>query len=189
MTASPRPEPYRVVAWRPMDLRERLAEAMRIYADAMGYPRSAAEQRTGYVAAHTRLSGFRAVAALGERDTLLGFGYGYASMPGQWWHDQVRATLDPALARDWLDGSFELCELHVRPESQGHGIGRHMLFALAAAVPQQRILLSTPEGETRAWRLYRSTGFVDLVRHHYFPGDDRPFAVLGVRLPLRSCDA
>jgi ribosomal protein S18 acetylase RimI-like enzyme len=181
-----RAEPYRIVAWQPADLRAHLDVAMRIYADAMGYPRSAAEQRAGYVASHTRMDGFRAMAALGERDALLGFGYGYTSAPGQWWHDQVRVAMGPDLAREWLDDCFELCELHVRPRSQGHGIGRRLLLTLAAAVPQRRMLLSTPEGETMAWRLYRSVGFVDLARHHHFPGDDRPFAVLGVRLPLEA---
>ena len=56
-------------------------------------------------------------------------------------------------------------------------------------LPQPAVLLSTPEGDTRAWRLYRSLGFVDLLRHYLFPGDARPFAVLGVRLPLVAARA
>ena len=47
------------------------------------------------------------------------------------------------------------------------------------------MLLSTPDSDTRAFRLYRDTGFVDLARNYLFPGDARPFAVLGARLPLR----
>jgi ribosomal protein S18 acetylase RimI-like enzyme len=34
----------------------------------------------------------------------------------------------------------------------------------------------------RAWRLYRRFGFEDVLRHFHFPGDDRPFAVLGRQL-------
>jgi ribosomal protein S18 acetylase RimI-like enzyme len=48
-------------------------------------------------------------------------------------------------------------------------------------------VLSTPEApaeDSRAWRLYRRLGFVDLLRQFHFPGDDRPFAVLGRPLPL-----
>ena len=30
------------------------------------------------------------------------------------------------------------------------------------------------------------SGFVDLARNYLFPGDARPFAVLGARLPLRD---
>ncbi|HEX5492964.1 MAG TPA: N-acetyltransferase [Mycobacteriales bacterium] len=175
--------------WGPTELRTRLAAAMSIYAEAMGYPPETAEQRTGYTAAHTTLDGFQAVAALGERDALVGFGYGYLIAPGQWWHDQVNMAMPPGRAHRWLPDSFELCELHVRPAHQGRGIGRSLLLTLAEGVPQSRMLLSTPEGDTRAWRLYRSLGFVDLVRHYRFPGDNRPFAVLGAPLPFGPAGA
>ena len=49
------------------------------------------------------------------------------------------------------------------------------------------MLLSTPEAdeaESRAWRLYRRFGFVDVLRDFRFPGDERAFAVLGRELPL-----
>ena len=53
-------------------------------------------------------------------------------------------------------------------------------------------LLSTPEADeekSRAWRLYRRFGFVDVLRHFHFPGDERPFGVLGRDLPLPPPDA
>jgi ribosomal protein S18 acetylase RimI-like enzyme len=59
-----------------------------------------------------------------------------------------------------------------------------LLRTLVEGLTQSAVLLSTPEGDTRAWRLYRSVGFVDLIRDHLFPGDSRPFAVLGCRMPL-----
>ena len=46
------------------------------------------------------------------------------------------------------------------------------------------MLLSTPDADTRAFRLYHQLGFEDLRRRYLFPGDARPFAVLGARLPL-----
>jgi ribosomal protein S18 acetylase RimI-like enzyme len=180
----------KILRLSPADARERMPEAMSVYAEAMGYPPEAGQHRAGFALAHTRRPAFRAVAALGDGDgvgapdELLGFGYGYAAAPGQWWHDQVRAALTPQLADEWLRGAFELSELHVRPRYQGRGAGRALLRALAEGLAQPAVLLSTPEGDTRAWRLYRSMGFVDLLRHHLFPGDARPFAVLGVRMPL-----
>lgn len=207
----------RIVEWSPVDLRARLPEAMALYAEAMGYPPEAGQHRASFALTHTRRDGFRAMAALvgpapcepnrvgradradradwadradpGDRDELVGFGYGYATAPGQWWHDQVRAALPIVLADDWLAGCFELSELHVRPAYQGRGLGRALLTGLVDGLPHRAVLLSTPEGDTRAWRLYRSLGFVDLVRHHLFPGDARPFAVLGVRLPLAAAPA
>lgn len=180
----------KITRWTPMEARERMPEAMSVYAEAMGYPPEAGTHRAGFALAHTRRPAFRSVAALGDGDgvgepgELLGFGYGYATAPGQWWHDQVRAAVTPAVAEQWLRGSFELSELHVRPAYQGLGTGRVLLETLVDGLDQPAVLLSTPEGDTRAWQLYRSIGFVDLLRHHLFPGDSRPFAVLGVRLPL-----
>ena len=166
-------------------LRERVHEAMAVYETAMAYPPGTGAQRAGYAVGHTRLAGFRAVLAVDDADDrLVGFGYGYASKPGQWWHDQVRLAIGPELAARWLVAGFELCELHVLPECQGRAIGREILLTLSELVEQRRMLLSTPEGPTRAWRLYTSLGFVPLARQYRFPGDARPFGILGAHLPL-----
>ncbi|MBI3685773.1 MAG: GNAT family N-acetyltransferase [Actinobacteria bacterium] len=174
----------RIVHWSPAQMRQRVDEAMSVYESAMAYPVGTGTQRRDHAVAHTSLPGYRASAALTSGDELAGFGYGYRSLPGQWWHDQVRAALGPELAAAWLRDGFELCELHVRPRYQGYGTGRRLLLALAGVVPQPRILLSTPEGPTRAWRLYLDMGFVALARGHHFPGDNRPFGILGAQLPL-----
>jgi len=87
----------------------------------------------------------------------------------------------------WLDSCFEVVELHVLPQAQGHGLGAAQLRALLSMTTAATTLLSTPEADeatTRAWRLYRRFGYVDILRHFTFPGDQRPFAVLGRRLPL-----
>jgi ribosomal protein S18 acetylase RimI-like enzyme len=111
--------------------------------------------------------------------------YGYTGRPGQWWHTEVARGLDQAdHERRMLTDYFELTELHVRPEYQGRGDGEALLRSLMLPVRAPRVLLSTPEGESRAWRLYRRLGFFDVLRHFLFTGDARPFAVLGRSLPL-----
>jgi ribosomal protein S18 acetylase RimI-like enzyme len=179
----------RLVAWRPEDLRRRLDEVVAVYGQAMGYAPALLETRRGYISAHTQRPGFRAVATLDETDAVVGFGYGYRSTPGQWWHDQVSGALRREDRRAWLFDCFELVELHVRPFVQGNGLGAAQLVALLAEPRQRTVLLSTPEADeakSRAWRLYRRYGFVDVLRHFYFPGDERPFAVLGRHLPLTT---
>jgi ribosomal protein S18 acetylase RimI-like enzyme len=182
-TASPR-----VVAWPPAEFAQRVDEAMDIYVRAMEYPPHAGRQRAVTARRHTAHHGFACRAAVLDDGSLVGFGYGYTTSPGQWWHDLVRKALDRAQAREWLDNAFELSELHVLPEYQGYGTGRILLTELAAGLPHETILLSTPDVDTRAFRLYRNMGFVDLRRHYLFPGDARPFAVLGARLPLQVDD-
>jgi ribosomal protein S18 acetylase RimI-like enzyme len=174
-----------VVEWSGPQLAARVQEAMAIYTLAMSYNRTAGTQRGVTTRWHTGHDGFACRAAVTPEDVLVGFGYGYTTKPGQWWHDLVRRAIPPN-STDWLEDSFELSEIHVVPEYQGSGIGRAILTSLARDLPHRHVLLSTPDRDTRAFRLYRHLGFIDLARNYLFPGDARPFAVLGARLPLQS---
>ena len=175
----------RYVELTPAEFRQRLPESLNLYVQAMRYPAGTAEQRAPMWLAHMLRDGWRNVTALDADGTMIGLAYGYRGQPGQWWHEQVRAGL---VARgeptDALHDYFELTELHVRPDSQGSGIGEELLRSLLDGQQLPRVLLSTPEGPSRAWRLYRRLGFTDVLRHYRFAGDPRPFAILSRRLPL-----
>jgi ribosomal protein S18 acetylase RimI-like enzyme len=173
-------QPARILRVDAEWMREHLRETLEIYGEAMGYPASVVEARYGHAASHTTRMGFEAVAAFDPAEALIGFGYGYTTRPGQWWYDQVADALGRARSRQWLRDTFELCEFHVRPDQQGMGVGRNLLRTLLGGVPHPHVVLSTPDSDTRAFRLYRSESFVDLMRSHYFPGDTRPFAILGL---------
>jgi ribosomal protein S18 acetylase RimI-like enzyme len=168
----------------PAMLKDRLGEAMAIYVAAMRYPPGSGIQRGAHVLKHAEFDAFRCRAAIDGNGIMLGFGYGYTSVAGQWWHDLVRKAIGRSASQEWLDYAFELSELHVLPAAQGAGAGERLLRSLADGLPHQTMVLSTPEGDNRAWRLYRRVGFVDLARDHMFPGDPRPFGVLGSRLPF-----
>lgn len=173
--------------WTADELVAHLDEVLAVYAAAMDYPPHLVAARRGFITAHARREGFRAVAALDERNAVLGFGYGYLSHAGQWWHDQVRGAIRRGERRRWLSEAYELVELHVTPAAQGQGLGTGLLRGLLDGAPGRVVLLSTPEvpdEQSRAWRLYRAHGFVDVVRQMRFPGDNRPFAILGRPLPL-----
>lgn len=175
----------RILRWTPAEFGRHVDDAMGIYVRAMGYRPTVGKQRAVSARRHASNEGFETRAAVSADGSLVGFGYGYTSRPGQWWHDLVRRALpEQAIANGWLADAFELSELHVDPAWQGRGLGRELLLQLADAIPHTAILLSTPDAETRAFRLYHGLGFVDLRRRYRFPGDDRPFAVLGARLPL-----
>jgi GNAT superfamily N-acetyltransferase len=163
-------------------------QVLEVYAEAMQVRPDAARSRRSILAAHVERDGLRAVAAVAPDDPqrLVGIAYGYLGAPGQWWHDQVRAAVSDEQAAAWLDGSFEVCELHVRPVHQGTGLGRALLEQLLAGVPARTAVLTTPDADTRARRFYRAGGWVDLVRQLRFPGDPRQFAVLGLRLPAAA---
>lgn len=179
----------RLVAWTSDDLARRIEDVLSVFGEAMSYRPEALAVRRGYISTHLHRPRFRAVASLTHAGQLLGFGYGYHSEPGQWWHDQVSAALTEDERQRWLSDCFEVVELHVRPTAQGHGLGEAQLRGLLAMTAARTTLLSTPEAdenESRAWRLYRRTGFEDVSRRLIFPGDARPFAVLGHELPLNQ---
>lgn len=167
--------------WDRDELAARAEDVLEVYAEAMDVPRAAAVTRRGILLSHLDRPGLRAVAVL-ERERLVGIAYGYAGRPGQWWHDQVRASMNAEVAHSWLTDAFEVCELHVRPPQQGKGYGRALLDTLLAGAGTRTAVLTTPDLETRARHFYRAGGWVDLVRGLRFPGDPRSFAVLGKEL-------
>ena len=61
------------------------------------------------------------------------------------------------------------------------------LLRLTSGRPERTALLSTRDADTPARRLYRGTGFTDLLTaFRFFPGGDPPYAVMGAELPLRT---
>lgn len=197
----------------PEDMQRRLSDALRVYVDAMRYPRGTEEQRAALWLEHTRRQGWKAVAAV-EFETvdtgdtpgaspaptredlvgapLLGIAYGYCGAPDQWWQQQVVSGLHRVGASrehiaELMSSYFELTELHIEPRAQGRGLGEALARRLLTDRGESHVLLSTPEinGEAnRAWRLYRRLGFTDVIRGYHFAGDPRPFAILGRPLPL-----
>ncbi|WP_084468973.1 GNAT family N-acetyltransferase [Nocardiopsis trehalosi] len=162
-----------------------------IYTAAMSPPPDQLAGRRTIMEHHARNPGFRAVVALSsDGRTALGFAYGFHGGGGQWWHDVVTTELrsrDPEAADRWFADSFEVAEVHVRPEHQGRGIGRRLLRGVTAHRPERTAVLSTHTGPTVARRLYASYGFTDVLAEFRFPGSpDRPFAIMAAPLPLRG---
>jgi ribosomal protein S18 acetylase RimI-like enzyme len=171
---------------------DRLDQLIVVYAAAMRPPASLLAGRRSIMAGHADQPGFRALAVTDDvTGEMAGFGYGFHGAAGQWWHDTVRRALtasrDDAAAATWLDDSFEVAELHVAPDYQGHGVGAGVLLRLTSGRPERTALLSTRDADTPARRLYRGTGFTDLLtQFHFFPGGEPPYAVMGAVLPLRT---
>ena len=153
--------------------------AAEIYGAAMSRTPDLVLQRRDIMAGHVDRQGFVAAAAM-HGDRLVGFGYGYHGRPGEWWHDVVGSALGRERSREWLADAFELAELHVSPDHQGRGVGRQLLDTVVGAAGGRTVVLSTHDRETVARALYRSVGFVDLLRDFRFPGSPEVYAVLGL---------
>ncbi len=173
-----------------------------VYAAAMGAPRIQLPGRRAIMEQHTGYPSFRAIvvtsgaangSAIPRRQPgpgVVGFAYGFHGQRGQWWHDLVRSALTAVhgapQAQAWTGDSFEIAEVHVLPGYQGGGIGHAMMVRLTAGRPERTTLLSTPDADTRARRLYHRLGFADLLTGFNFAGAGPPYAVMGTVLPLHE---
>lgn len=162
-----------------------------IYISAMDYDPAIREGRIFSWRREIVQPGFTALIAE-DASGVIGVAYGFIGTPDSWWDRQLRLALrhEGELSTEELEilrSYFEVAEVHVLPRMQGQGLGRQLLTELLWNAPGKWALLSTPEvpGESnRAFGLYRSMGFTDLVRHYRYPGDSRPFAILKLPLPL-----
>lgn len=176
---------------------------LEIYAAAMAAPRIQLPGRRAIMEQHTGYPSFRAIVVTSPDNSragisrrhhpgpdVVGFAYGFHGSHGQWWHDLVRSALTVTRgtpeAEAWTGNSLEIAEVHVLPEHQGCGIGHAMMLRLAAGRPERTSLLSTPDADTRARRLYHRLGFADLLTGFSFAGAGPPYAVMGAPLPLRA---
>jgi ribosomal protein S18 acetylase RimI-like enzyme len=169
---------------------------LEIYADAMDADAGLLPGRRELMRRHAGYPGFRALQVLaggteeGPRGRVLGFSYGFHGQPGQWWYDAVSAVLSRTAGAEeaghWLTDSLEIAEVHVRSGEQRRGLGTRMLTAMTADRPERTAMLSTPDRDTTARRLYRRMGFTDLVTGYSFPGGSPPYVIMGAVLPLRD---
>ena len=168
-----------------------------IYADAMDAEaallpgrRELMRRHAGYPAFKALLAKDPAAGAGSGCGQVLGFTYGFRGQPGQWWYDAVQSALGmaigPALTASWLADCLEVAEVHVRKDQQRRGTGTRLLMALTDGRTERTALLSTPDRDTTARRLYRRMGFCDLLTGYSFPGGSPPYAVMGAVLPLRD---
>jgi GNAT superfamily N-acetyltransferase len=162
-----------------------------IYAAAMVADPAELPSRRAIMERHSGSPAFRALAVtLGSSGRVVAFCYGFRGLPGQWWHDVVRAGISAAAglqtAQNWLDDVLEIAEVHVHPDYQARGIGRQMMLTLTEGRTERTAVLSTRDAHTPARRLYRSLGFVDLLTDFLFPCCGPPYAVMGADLPLRD---
>ena len=144
-----------------------------IWRDATGVDMETAQAfANGTFPKHVGWPGFRLFMAAIDGNPV-GFVYGYRTMPGQWWHDQVRDSLITAGHEQWLINTLELAEIAVLPAFQGRGIGTRLIDAFLNDVAQP-VLLALEADEEQTHTLYAAHGFQDLLTDfRYLDFEDR----------------
>ena len=161
----------------------RLPEIIRLYAAEYRLSPEAAREREEIMRRHLGRRRFAAYLAL-EGDALMGFAYGYAGGPGEYWYDLVYQAMPPAMRAEWLAEHFEFVELLVAPGARGQGLGARLHDRLLEGRPEPVALLTVRAGNAPALSLYRKRGWEVLLGDFRFsPGGER-FFVMGKRLSV-----
>ncbi len=171
----------RIVEAGPEAFARRLPEIIRLYAAEYRLSPEAAREREEIMRRHLGRRRFTAYLAL-EGDALIGFAYGYAGGPGEYWYDLVYQAMPPAMRAEWLGVHFEFVELLVAPEARGQGLGGRLHDRLLEGRPEPVALLTVRAKNGPALQLYRKRGWQVLLDDFRFsPGGER-FYVMGKRL-------
>lgn len=180
------PQRFEVRPLSPDELSGRLLDqALWVFGGALGFP-----PKQGRVVSfadtlrrHAGYGGFRAFGAFNLRTRLLGFSYGYTSVPGLWWREQVAAPLSLADREEWFSDAFEFAELHVHPSAQGNHLGSQLHDQLVHSHAHRTALLTVMHRSTRARQLYASRGWQPLIEELRFSTEPQtPFSLLGLRI-------
>jgi ribosomal protein S18 acetylase RimI-like enzyme len=149
------------------------------------------------------LPGWRCVVARSTSDQpVIGFAIGYSGTPANSWHHLtrialLRSGLKAQRVDEYLHDYLVLAEVHVSGQVQGRGVGAQLVSAVIDDWSRP-VALTVQDSEgphlNRAWRLYRSFGFVPVARRLRIAGSARQFAVMyrpadDARRGLASADA
>lgn len=132
---------------------------------------------------HADYPGYRGLVAVSEPPTtgggsVLGYTYGYASAPDQYYHEQLAGALGPDRAERWLSDCFELVELGVAPGARRRGVGGYLHDSLLAGVPSETSVLTTGVDNGPARSLYTDRGWVAVAEPFSVQGGP-PMVVMG----------
>ena len=131
---------------------------------------------------HRTYEGFKGVAILNKTNQLIGFAYGYRSLPGQYYHGLLTKALNPQEYDQWLSGCFEVVELAVDPDLRRQGHAKTLMKELLKGVDRKTAILTTQTDNGSARSLYESMGWV-IVKEPFYPGvPEQPFVILGFDL-------
>lgn len=111
-----------------------------------------------------RRPGFRAVLALSDSGGVDGFVTGWTTQ-SPFRTDRSYGDVTQRLGADRVDellvGAFEINELGVRSHARGTGLGRRLLSAVTATVPEGRAWLLTWDQAHDTLAFYRRTGWTE----------------------------
>lgn len=131
---------------------------------------------------HSDYEGFKGFFIKNEEENVVGFIYGYTSLPGQYYNTLLKKELTAEEQNVWLSDCFELVELAVHPDYRKQGFGRVLVKQLLECVENRTALLTTQVNNDSARNLYTKLGW-RIIKEPFFPSNENtPFVIMGIKV-------
>ncbi len=130
---------------------------------------------------HSSYKGFNGFIILSKEDHVLGYSYGYMSLPGQFYHELLASELNPEEYYKWLKDCFEFVELAVHPSNRNQGLGKFLITKLLRKVGNRTAILTTQVDNTSARSLYESLDW-KIIKYFYPDRSKQPYVIMGKEL-------
>lgn len=131
---------------------------------------------------HRSYNGYRGLVMYSDKDEVVGFAYGYTSLPGQYYHELLSKEFDSKEYQKWLNNCFEFVELAVHPRFRKMGLGKELVTQLLEGAPNKTAILTTQSDNEPARALYGSLNWT-LLKKTFYPHDlNHPYVIMGKEL-------
>ena len=131
---------------------------------------------------HSSYEGFRGFVVLSNKDKVIGFSYGYTSLPGQFYHEILAKEFNSEEYHQCLQDCFEIVELAVQPSYRKKGLGTMLITKLLEAVDNKTAILTPQINNISARSLYESLHWKVLKEPFYPSNSKQPYVIMGKKL-------
>ena len=131
---------------------------------------------------HSSYRGYRGFVILSREDRVIGFSYGYTSLPGQFYHELLAKEFTSEEYQKWLQDCFEFVELAVHPSYRKQGLGKMLITKLLEDVDNRTTILTTQIDNKSARSLYESLQWKVLKEPFYPSSLEHPYVIMGKEL-------
>jgi ribosomal protein S18 acetylase RimI-like enzyme len=131
---------------------------------------------------HSSYKGFTGMAMLSKEEQVIGFSYGYTSLPGQYYHELLAKEFHPEEYHYWFQDCFEVVELAVHASYRKQGVGTTLMTKLLENVDHQTTILNTQSSNNIARALYTSLQWKVLKEPFYPDSLKQPYVIMGKEL-------
>lgn len=131
---------------------------------------------------HANYEGFIGLKANDDDRNIVGFTYGYTSLPGQFYREKIAEHLSEEDIKTWLFNCFEFVELAVLPSYRRLGIASKLHHALLESVNYNSAVLTTGMENRPAINFYRKHGWEMIKKDVPVISEDNLQAIMGKAL-------